>query len=198
MKDADLLLIAALLHDVGKALPGDHSEVGADPAARLCRRIGFDSWAEPISFLVRNHLFLAETATQRDTKDLTVVASAVEHIGNARNLRMLYLLTIADSKATGKAMWTAWKSTLLRSVLIRLMERLEPTWTQADLAQRIEDTAALSGLEQTVVAEHIEGMGDGFLDANDNASMARHLAVANSVRGDISRSLRRRSVTHLK
>ena len=68
----DLLLLGALLHDIGKGRPGDHSEVGADDRARRWRDAhrARRRRAPTVSvWLVRNHLLLADTATRRDLSD---------------------------------------------------------------------------------------------------------------------------------
>src|SRR5262249_45747795 len=67
LRRPELLLFGALLHDVAKGMPGDHSQVGADSAAAIARRIGLDSEGrEILVWLVRNHLLMAEVATRRD------------------------------------------------------------------------------------------------------------------------------------
>ena len=69
----ELLLLGALLHDIAKGRPGDHSEVGEQTADQVVRRMGFDSEArEILPWLVRNHLLMAEVATRRDLSDASV------------------------------------------------------------------------------------------------------------------------------
>src|SRR5262249_1818127 len=98
----ELLLLGALLHDIAKGMEGDHSEAGEVAAERLMRRMGFDSEArEILPWLVRNHLMMAEVATRRDLSDASVADNlAAQCSGDAERLRLLYLLTIGDSKAT--------------------------------------------------------------------------------------------------
>ncbi|WP_217919881.1 [protein-PII] uridylyltransferase [Actinomadura sp. BRA 177] len=128
----DLLLVGALLHDIGKGWPGDHSTGGAVVVRDLGARLGFpDGDVRVLETLVRHHLLLPETATRRDIDDpvtvQTVTAAVSEVPGREREiLDLLAALAIADGTATGPAAWGAWKAGLV-----------------AELARRA--TAALSG-----------------------------------------------------
>ena len=114
IRDRRVLVLSALLHDVGKGLGGGHSEKGAAMALELAGRLGLDAdRAADVEFLVREHLLLAETATRRDLGDESVVAAAAGRIATPERLRMLYLLTWADARATGPAVWTPWMASLL-------------------------------------------------------------------------------------
>ena len=81
----DLLLVSALLHDIGKARGGDHSEVGARLAADLAARMGFDEDdVAVIVALVLHHLLLPDTATKRDLEDPEVIGSVAGTLGGRR------------------------------------------------------------------------------------------------------------------
>ena len=110
----DLLLVGALLHDIGKGYPGDHTDVGIDLVNRIGPRMGFSAEdVDIIRSLVQNHLLLAETAMRRDLADPKTAENAAELIGNPPRLELLRALTEADSLATGPSAWSAWKATLL-------------------------------------------------------------------------------------
>ena len=110
----DLLLVSALLHDIGKGYPGDHTDVGIEMVDRIGPRMGFSpDDVDIIRSLVRNHLLLAETAMRRDLADPKTAENAAELIGNPPRLELLRCLTEADSRATGPSAWSAWKATLL-------------------------------------------------------------------------------------
>jgi [protein-PII] uridylyltransferase len=112
----DLLLLAALFHDIGK-VPGarDHSEIGAPIAETVLRRLGVsDADRELVVRLVREHLTLIDLATRRDGDDpqtIAMVAKAVD--GSLANLDLLRALTEADASAAGPAAWTDWRASLL-------------------------------------------------------------------------------------
>jgi len=110
----DLLLVGALLHDIGKARGGDHSEVGAELTAQITPRMGFsDPDTEVLVRLVRHHLLLTDVATRRDLDDPLTVQVVAEAVEGARCLDLLHALTNADARATGPGAWSDWKSALV-------------------------------------------------------------------------------------
>ncbi len=115
----DLLLAAALCHDLGKGLPGDHCETGAELAAKLAVRLGFPpSDVATLTALTRYHLLFAELAVHRDPDDPATLApllaaAADSGTGPAEFVALLQLLTEADSQATGPAVWSSWREALL-------------------------------------------------------------------------------------
>ena len=115
----DLLLVAALFHDIGKGFPDkDHSEYGAELIAGLAASIGYsESDSEVLQFLVREHLTLSTAATRRDLDDPQTILDVIEKVKNHENLHLLHALSIADAKATGKTAWSEWKATLLNNLV---------------------------------------------------------------------------------
>lgn len=117
----DLLLVAALLHDIGKGWPGDHSVAGETIARDVAARIGFDrADVAVLATLVRHHLLLVETATRRDLDDPATVHSVAEAVGSATTLELLHALTEADALATGPAAWSAWRGSLVADLVKRV------------------------------------------------------------------------------
>ncbi|WP_225823135.1 [protein-PII] uridylyltransferase [Streptomyces naphthomycinicus] len=117
----DLLLVAALLHDIGKGWPGDHSVAGEIIAKDVAARIGFDrSDVAVLSLLVRHHLLLIETATRRDLDDPATVRSVAEAVGTQSTLELLHALTEADALATGPAAWSSWRGSLVTDLVRRV------------------------------------------------------------------------------
>lgn len=119
------LLLALLLHDLGKGYPGDHSEVGADMARAACERLEVPAdEAEIIELLVRRHLLMAHLAFRRNVDDEGIVAGFAREVGSPEILRMLALLTAADVAAVGPGTWTTWKADLLGELHDRTREIL--------------------------------------------------------------------------
>jgi [protein-PII] uridylyltransferase len=119
----DLLLVGALLHDIGKGYPGDHSESGVNLVDKIGPRMGFPpDDVTTIKALVRHHLLLAETATRRDLSDEATISAVAAAVGNHTTLELLAALTEADSLATGPAAWGTWKAGLIAE----LVERTAP------------------------------------------------------------------------
>ncbi|NEB10469.1 [protein-PII] uridylyltransferase [Streptomyces coelicoflavus] len=117
----DLLLVAALLHDIGKGWPGDHSVAGETIARDVAARIGFDGAdAAVLATLVRHHLLLVETATRRDLDDPATVRAVAEAVGTERTLELLHALTEADALATGPAAWSSWRGSLVADLVKRV------------------------------------------------------------------------------
>ncbi len=121
----DLLLVGALLHDIGKGLPGDHTEVGMELVAVIGPRMGFDAADTAILVdMVRLHLLLPDVATRRDISDETTIASVADAVGDPTRLYLLAALTEADSLATGPAAWGTWKAELVRDLVRRVDHHL--------------------------------------------------------------------------
>ncbi|WUC44781.1 [protein-PII] uridylyltransferase [Streptomyces cellulosae] len=117
----DLLLVAALLHDIGKGWPGDHSVAGEVIARDVAARIGFDAGdVTVVATLVRHHLLLVETATRRDLDDPATVRSVAEAVGSPGTLELLHALTEADALATGPAAWSSWRASLVADLVKRV------------------------------------------------------------------------------
>ncbi|WP_170302414.1 [protein-PII] uridylyltransferase [Desulfosarcina widdelii] len=127
LRKKKLLLWAALLHDIGKGEPkSGHSERGAI----LAEKIMLEKGAAPVdakivAFLVEHHLLLIQTATRRDVNDEETALSMARTIKKVELLKMLYLLTVADSMATGPKAWNDWTSSLLRNLFFKVLNVLE-------------------------------------------------------------------------
>ncbi|HZL81369.1 MAG TPA: HD domain-containing protein, partial [Demequina sp.] len=125
--DPDLLLCAALWHDIGKqAGMGDHSVAGAALIPGIARHMGLpDATARDIETLVREHLTLADFATTRDAEDPAVAAELIERLGGRADLfEVLRALTEADAKAASPKAWTAWREQLIDTLTARVRATL--------------------------------------------------------------------------
>jgi len=137
----DLLLVAALLHDVGKGLPGDHSEVGAPLAARLAVDMGFPGAdVEMLTRLVELHLLLPDVATRRDLSDPVTIADVAKAVGDVVTLELLHALCRADAEATGtESAASPWR----RKLIADLVERVRALVTGAESAPVLQVDEAL-------------------------------------------------------
>ncbi|HUW78877.1 MAG TPA: [protein-PII] uridylyltransferase [Candidatus Nanopelagicaceae bacterium] len=118
----DLLLVAALFHDIGKGTPGDHSIVGAELVKTIATRMGFPREdIATLESLVLNHLLLPDTATRRDVEDPQTIANVIATLGEqVRSIDLLHALTIADGLATAGTAWGPWKAKLVEQLVSRI------------------------------------------------------------------------------
>jgi [protein-PII] uridylyltransferase len=116
----DLLVLAGLLHDIGKGGPGDHIEGGVRLISAIAPRMGLDDHdGAVLTSLCRHHLLLADVATRRDIDDPATIGGVVDRLGSREVLELLAALTEADSLATGPAAWSDWKADLVRALVAR-------------------------------------------------------------------------------
>ncbi len=121
-----VLFLAALLHDLGKGDGHGHAKRGAEMAAEIGKRLGLAPQdIDTLSFLVAKHLFLVDTAMRRDLEDEALILKCAREIIDQGRLDMLYLLSIADSRATGPTVWTDWKAALLQELYLKIAHLLE-------------------------------------------------------------------------
>ncbi|HUS54091.1 MAG TPA: [protein-PII] uridylyltransferase [Thermohalobaculum sp.] len=110
-----VLYMALFVHDLGKGDPRDHSEYGAEIAASVCPRLGFDrAETEMVAWLVRHHLLMSDVAQKRDTSDPRTVKDFAEIVQSPTRLRLLLVMTVCDIRGVGPGVWNNWKAQLLR------------------------------------------------------------------------------------
>lgn len=179
-----LLLLAAFLHDIGKGQGRPHAEAGGDVAARFCERMGASPrWTGDIEHAVVNHLLLSQTATRRDLDDPAVIDEIAAIVGEVHRLNLLYLLTVADSRATGPTMWSDWKAVLLRTLFIRVAQRLEGEGMERVIGTTEEQVLAAAGEERAdLVTEHLAGMPPEYLLSTRTEDVVRHAEALRSLR----------------
>jgi [protein-PII] uridylyltransferase len=117
----DILMLAALLHDIGKGFGKGHSTRGAQMAVGIAERMKLpEKEAKLLNFLIENHLLLPDTAMRRDLGDENIIVEIAEQVVTLEKLRMLYLMSIADALATGPKAWDAWKDSLLKELYLKV------------------------------------------------------------------------------
>ncbi len=127
LKKKKTILWAALLHDIGKGEPtGGHAKRGATMAEKiLLERCANPADAKTVAFLIEHHLLLVQTATRRDLNDEQTAIAMARIIKKIELLKMLYLLTVADSMATGPKAWNDWTASLLKDLFFKVLNVLE-------------------------------------------------------------------------
>src|SRR3954467_14595071 len=164
----DLLLLGALLHDMGKGYPGDHTEAGVEIVPVIGQRLGLDPHDIGVLMaLVHHHLLLPDTATRRDIDDPATVALVTDAVRDRATLELLHALTEADALATGPAAWGDWKARLVEALVARAAGALdgeEPPQpelldeAQQELATRGELAMEVHGERVTLAAPDRPGL----------------------------------------
>ncbi|MGB5985423.1 MAG: [protein-PII] uridylyltransferase [Desulfobacterales bacterium] len=180
------LLWAGLLHDIGKGVPGDdHSASGAKLAYTILTRMGLAlKDIEIICAMVAQHLDLIKTATRRDLNDEETALACAGRVGTLERLQILYLLTVADSMATGPKAWNQWNAAMLRELFIKVHNFLKtgelthPKTVRKVQGKKEQVTAALAGSDlAATAAEVIPAMAPRYLMAMPVAQMQRHITL---------------------
>ncbi len=152
----DILLLGALLHDIGKGRGGDHTAVGIEIVSSLAARIGLcDADRELLVSLVRHHLLLPDVATRRDLDDPATAHSVAGAVGDQDTLELLAVLTEADSLATGPAAWGTWKAGLVARLVSQTAAVLDgrPPPEAGRAALSSDEAALLAGRDLKVLAD---------------------------------------------
>ena len=153
--DFEALMLAMLLHDVGKGGDRGQLEDGAIAARRACDRLGIDPRrTEFVVWLVRNHLALSDYAQKRDVSDPATVRAFARLVGDPERLRTLLVLTVADVRAVGPGVWNGWKGQLMRELYQRTeavfrgedVTRADPLADFPDLVKRAGQSGAAASL----------------------------------------------------
>lgn len=152
----DLLVVGALLHDIGKGYPGDHTEVGIELIDSIATNVGFEpADVETLKRMCEHHLLLPDAATRRDIGDPGTISSVAEHVRSIDFLQLLAALTEADSVATGPAAWSSWKAKLVADLTRSVEEWLRTGAATTDQRTFPDETQAalLASTDHVVVGD---------------------------------------------
>jgi [protein-PII] uridylyltransferase len=186
LKNKTPLLWAALLHDIGKGQSEEgHAESGAAMIKKLLTRKGLASdVVDSVAFLALEHLFLIKTATRRDIYDEETAIIAARRIKDIERLKMLYLLTVADSISTGPMAWNQWTAALLRDFFLKVLNVLEKgelaTTEAVEIVEHKKNEiieAARSKKAKKQTAALIEVMSPRYLLYTPPADMTEHIKL---------------------
>ncbi len=174
------LYVAILLHDIAKGLPGNHSIVGAEISLTLCPRLGLSAAeTQAVSWLVKHHLLMSDTAQRRDISDPKTVRDFVDQVQSPEMLRLLLVLTVADIRAVGPGVWNGWKGQLLRELYYAAEQMMSggdqaPARGQRVAASKTALAARLSDVPEeqrnSLLARHY----DNYWLAFDEEELERH------------------------
>lgn len=174
------LYLALLLHDIAKGRGGDHSVLGAEIALKLGPRLGLtEEETETVSWLVRWHLAMSNTAFKRDIHDPKTIRDFAGLVQSPERLRLLLCLTIADIRGVGPNVWNAWKAALLRELYLLTEEALAGAAPGVGAKTRVAQVQAglrteLADWKEEELTEHFaRGYADYWV-AFDVPTLARH------------------------
>ncbi|MDQ6784975.1 MAG: HD domain-containing protein, partial [Actinomycetota bacterium] len=187
----DLLLVGALLHDIGKGRGGDHTKIGVELVEELAPRMGFGpADTTTLVNLVRLHLLLPDVATRRDLDDPVTISTVAETVGDIRTLELLAALTESDSLATGPSAWGPWKAGLVRQLVERVGLSLAGTPHEPEPAGLTDDE------QRRVAAGVLDLVAEGnhvLVVAPDRTGLLATVAGVLALRGVAVRSAVTRS-----
>jgi [protein-PII] uridylyltransferase len=144
LKNPEWLFLVGLLHDVGKGFRGEHSARGAEMVPRILKRLGLDEKAvQVIPFLIQHHLLLANVSQRRDLNDEKTAVQVAQIAGDLETVQLLFLLTAADSLATGPIASSDWKIMLLIELFFKVRRILKSgTLASPDATRTVEENKA--------------------------------------------------------
>ena len=184
----DLLLFAALFHDIGKGNTEDHSIRGERLIGPLAKRIGFpEEDIEVIKILVKHHLLLSATATRRDLDDPATIQSIIAVIPDLTTLELLHALSIADGEATGSAGWSDWKATLVSDLVRRAKKAMSGSNSIAAQPEITPEQlkVAESGVLQVTLEQRENGYSIEIISPDKPGLLSLVAGVINTSRLDV-------------
>jgi len=179
------LYLAGMFHDIAKGRGGDHSELGESDAIQFCRHHGLSDYdARLVAWLVRHHLLMSSVAQRQDINDPEVVVEFARKVGDVEHLDHLYLLTVADMRATSPTVWNVWKDRLLTQLHAETKRALRRGLAEPiDLDERVSDLKAAArtellsmGVDANLVDEHWERLEADYFIRHDSSAIAWHSA----------------------
>jgi [protein-PII] uridylyltransferase len=187
----EVLRLALIYHDVGKTKGIDHVDESAEQFHLAAPRLGLsDKNADQVELLVRNHLLMNHLAQRRDVTDAKIIADFAETVRNVENLKLLCILTYADTRAVGPDIWTVWKGALLWELYMRtykyFIQEDEVVITGEALIEQVkgEVMSGLSGrVPEATVDEFFAAMPYKYIVSTPAETIVHHVQLVTSLRG---------------
>jgi len=204
----ELVLFSMLLHDVGKAEPGNHCQNSLRDFGAIAARMRLaEEDVERIRFLIQHHVEMSNTFQRRDVTDEAVVKRFADFVGTQENLRMLCLVTYADIKAVSPEALTPWKEDVLWQLYVETEAELtrvfaDERWDTHGDSQLARDVAGLLGTTDDSTLGRVELFLDGFprryLKYTPKSKIVEHFKLAEKIRcaDDLTFRLNRRRSTY--
>ncbi|MBS4051305.1 [protein-PII] uridylyltransferase [Methylomonas rivi] len=191
----DVLYIAALFHDIAKGRGGDHSTLGEKIALDFCKQHDLPRQdSKLITWLVRNHLLMSMTAQRKDISDPDVIHTFALQVGSIEYLNYLYLLTVADIRATNPSLWNTWKDALLKDLYIATHRALHRgLQNPVARSERIKETQKEAnreltklGITKNAIAKSWQHLSDDYFLRYSADEIAWHtIAIAASTEEEL-------------
>lgn len=185
------LYLATLLHDIGKVSMRRHARSGAMMAEKILRSFPLSARSRSlVTFLIENHLLLAHYSQRRDMEDKDTSLQFIRKVRSHLRMKLLYLLTYADLKATGPGVWTVWKESLLEDLYYKASRMLAEKTELASsylrvLAGRREKvlTACKEAEERKRMERHLDGLPERYAMVVSPAQARSHLKMVEKLQG---------------
>lgn len=186
----ELLILALLLHDVGKGMPVENHVAGslealASAAQRL--KLSEEETAE-VRFLIERHLDMSATMQRRDIFDPATVTAFATLVGNQERLQRLCLLTYADIHAVNPEALTPWKADMLWQLFVATSNHFSRTLDRdrlhaQDETSLLEQVRTHFGSATTEEIERfLEGLPRRYLAVHSASDIATHLAMSRKLK----------------
>jgi [protein-PII] uridylyltransferase len=187
VRNREILYLALLLHDIGRAMGRGHVRKGGKAVPLIMHRMGLSKEAaQAVEFLVRNHLVMTHLSQRRDIYDLKLIAQFAMAVQDVDQLRMLTLLTYCDIRGVGPSVWNEWKDTLLRELFSKAQDHLLATTEQPieqtllKRLQRIRDRIRRDGegvLGEGETDRILLTLPDHYLLSTPHQAVLKHLSM---------------------
>jgi len=180
LEKPEIIYLAGLFHDIGKGRGGDHSEIGAQEALDFCQQHKMNEQdSDTISWLVANHLLMSLTAQKRDTSDPKVIKAFGDLVGTVERLELLYILTVADIRATNRSLWNSWKDSLLKELAISTSgylknEKIKQLETWQDTKNAALKILTAKGYKPMQIEHYWQHLDNSYFSKNSAKTISWH------------------------